>query len=394
MNDLHIAIDNKQFVYLVMLDLSAAFDTVNHEVLLERLHHDFGMQDGVLAWLKSYFSDRVQAVSIDGCTSEPQPLQTGMPQGSVLGPFSFPQYTAPLFDIVQRHGCEIHMYADDTQVYLSFSRNNSQISLEKLENCISELRQWMKDNFLKLNDLKTEFLVLNSRRMKPVDEKSIVIGEESVCAVQSARNIGAVIDKNLTMEAQVSNVCRNCYLGLRQISQIRSYLTKDATATLVHAFITSKLDCYNSLLIGIPDTLKRRLQLIQNNAARLITKNKRSDDITPVLKKLHWLPVSFRIEYKVLCLCYQSLNDLAPSYMSAMLSYRDAPSSRCTLRNDELQLLKEPTARLKTHGDRAFSVYAPKLWNTLPLNLRQCSSVDCFKDNLKTCLFKKAYDHC
>ena len=317
-----------------------------------------------------------------------------MPQGSVLGPFSFPQYTAPLFDIVQRHQCDIHMYADDTQIYLSFNRHNSQSSLEKLEHCIQEVRQWMKENFLKLNDSKTEFLVLNSRKMIPVDQNCICIGEESVSALQSAKNIGAMIDRNLTMEAQVSHVCRSCYLGLRQISQIRSFLTEDATATLVHALITSKLDSYNSLLIGIPDTLKRRLQLIQNNAARLITKSRKSDDITPVLKSLHWLPVSFRIEYKVLCLCYKSLNNLAPSYMSSMLSYRDAPSSRCTLRNDELQLLKEPTARLKTHGDRAFSVYAPKLWNTLPLHLRQSSSVDCFKKNLKTFLFKKAFDHC
>ena len=143
--------------------------------------------------------------------------------------------------------------------------------------CMNEIldMQWMNVNFLKLNDSKTEFLVLNSRRMKPVDEKCILIGEESVGAVQSARNIGAVIDRNLSMESQVSNVCRNCYLSLRQISQIRPYLTKDAAATLVHALITSKLDCYNGLLIGIPATLKRRLQLIQNNSARLITKQKK-----------------------------------------------------------------------------------------------------------------------
>ena len=230
--------------------------------------------------------------------------------------------------------------------------------------------------------------------MSPMDENCVVIGDERVEAVSSARNIGAfiAIDKNLTMEAQVNNVCRNYCLSLRHISQIRSYLSKDTTATLVHALITSKLDCYNGLLIGIPDTLKRRLQLIQINAARLITK--KSDDITPMLKMLHWLPVSFRIEYKVLVMCYQSLNDLAPSYISSMLSYRDPPSDRCTLRNDELHLLNEPVSRLKTHGDRAFSVYAPKLWNTLPLHLRQSSSVNCFKNDLKTWLFKKAFDHC
>ena len=206
------------------------------------------------------------------------------------------------------------MYADDTQVYLRLKNCNSQSALEKIEQCIGEVRQWMKDNFFKLKDSKTEFLVLNSRKSKPVDVQSVTIGEECVTAVSLARNIGAIIDRHLTMEDQVSNVCRNCYLSLRQI---RPYLTEEATATLVQALIISKLDCYNSLLIGIPDWLKRKLQLIQNNAGRLITKNKMSDHVTPVSKNLHWLPISFRIDYKVLTLCYKSLHDLAPSYMTS-----------------------------------------------------------------------------
>ena len=271
LNDLHLAIDNKQAVFLVMLDLSAAFDTVNHAVLMDRLQLNFGMEDNVRAWLESYFSSRTQTVNINGHVSELQPLRTGVPQGSILGPFSFPQYTSPLFDIVQEHDCNIHMYADDTQIYLSFKKDNCHESVEKLESCISSVRTWMKDNCLKLNDSKTEFLVLNSKRSKIVDINSVKIGEENVTAVSSAKNIGAIIDRSLTMEEQVNNVCRNCYLGLRQINQIRCYLTKEATATLVHAFITSKLDCYNSLLIGIPDYLIRKLQLIQNNSARLIT---------------------------------------------------------------------------------------------------------------------------
>ena len=110
-----------------------------------------------------------------------------------------------------------------------------------------------------------------------------------------------------------------------------------------------------------------------------------SDHITPVLKNLHWLPISFRIDYKVLTLCYKSLHDLAPSYMTSMFSYRDPPSDRVTVHNDELHLLKEPTGRLTTgtHGDRAFSGYAPKLWNSLPLELRLSSSFELFKKDLK-----------
>ena len=120
----------------------------------------------------------------------------------------------------------------------------------------------------------------------------------------------------------------------------------------------------------------------------------KSEDITPVLKSLHWLPVSFRIEFKVLVLCYNSLNGCSPAYMCSMLNYRDPPTDRCTLRNDELDLLREPSARLKSHGDRAFSIYAPKLWNTLPLHVRKASTPDSFKKMLKTLLFKRSFDHC
>ena len=150
--------------------------------------------------------------------------------------------------------------------------------------------------FLKLNDSKTEFLVLLNvgkvnqlmcRVLQSVRNVSQLCHRSCVIA----RDIGAIIDRHLTMEDQVSNVSRNCYLSLHQISQIRPYLTEETTATLVHALIISNLDCYNSLLIGIPGWLKRKLQLIQNNAARLITKNKMTDHITSVLKKLHWLPI-------------------------------------------------------------------------------------------------------
>ena len=388
-NDLLLAIDRKQSAYLIMLDLSAAFDTVNHEVLLERLRSDLGMVGDIQTWLQSYFIGRKQTVRVDGGISTPQPLKTGVPQGSLLGPFCFPPYTAPLFNIIHEHGCDVHMYADDTQIYLFFENCESKENLAKLELCISDIREWMK-NHLKLNDSKTEFIILTSARRNIPDTNSVKIGESHILAVPSAKNIGAIIDSHLSMEKQVSNVCKNCYLSMHQISQIRQYLTEDATAKLVNALITSKLDFNNSLLIGIPDYLIRRLQLIQNNAARLVTRSNPTS-ITSLLKKLHWLPISFRIKYKVLLLCYKCLNNLAPSYLASML--KPFVSNREGLRSGDKDSLAQPTARLKTYGDRAFSVYAPRQWNGLPESLKQCPSVDSFKTNLKTYLFKQAFKH-
>ena len=143
---------------------------------------------------------------------------------------------------------------------------------------------------------------------------SIRIGSEDIGGTVSAKNIGAVIDRHLTMHAQVSSVCRNCYLGLRQINEIRTFLTEEAAATLVNCLVTSKLDNLNALLYGLPNYQIKRLQLVQNNAARIVSRARKCDNITPVLKKLHWLPVSVRIEFKILLLCFNSLQGIAPSY--------------------------------------------------------------------------------
>ena len=179
----------------------------------------------------------------------------------------------------------------------------------------------MKTNCLKLNDSKTEFLIISHKGSKYLSNTtSITIGTDKIIPTCSAKNIGAIIDNHLTMEKHVQNICKSCYLSLHQISQIRSHLTIDAASTLVNALVTSKLDNLNSLLYGIPDFRIQQLQYIQNNAARLISKTKKYNNITPILKSLHWLPVTFRIQYKILLLCFKSLNGIGPRYLADLLS--------------------------------------------------------------------------
>ena len=161
-NDILQEIDKKSCVILVLLDLSAAFDTVDHTTLLKRLKIRFGIRGKAFEWLSSYLIGRYQAVMINGVQSNHQVLNCSVPQGSVLGPKLFIDYQSPVGDIIRKHGLEAHFYADDSQLYLSFNPENSNSAIEQVEKCINDVRQWMACNSLKLNDDKTDLIVLGT----------------------------------------------------------------------------------------------------------------------------------------------------------------------------------------------------------------------------------------
>ena len=174
------------------------------------------------------------------------------------------------------------------------------------------------------------------------------------------------------------------------LGKIRKYLDNNSTERLVHAFITSRLDCCNSLLIGLPDNDLQKLQKLQNASARLVTCTKRREHITPILEHLHWLPVSHRIKYKVLLLVFKTLNDHSPAYLDELIC-RYMPNR--TLRSSSHNSLRFPSQRPQTqfYGHRAFAVCAPALWNALPLEIRNAATTEQFKCCLKTFLFKDYY---
>ena len=166
----------------------------------------------------------------------------------------------------------------------------------------------MKANMLKLNDSNTEVIVIGSKHLpqQVLVVTSLHVGGTDVPAVSSARNIGVILDRKLDMLDQLKSVCKSSYVHLCNIAQVQRYLIEDATSTLIHTFIASKLDNLNALLFGLPDTVIGKLQLIQNHAAKIVVRKNKYDSVTPILISLHWLPVHFRINYKILHLTYKS----------------------------------------------------------------------------------------
>jgi len=325
-DDIDQGLDQGDGTLLVLLDLSAAFDTIDHEILLDRLQHYIGISGTSLQWFRSYLQNREQSITIDHSLSTPSKLNIGVPQGSVLGPLLFLVYILPLGEIIKHHRVLRHGYADDTQLYLRFPQKDIsqfQQAITKLESCIEDIRTWMTTNKLKLNEDKTEFMIITSKFYKATYQQlnpTLTVGGVPIKPVCSVRNLGAIFDCVMSMEGHVKNVKRSMYFHLKEIGRIRRYLDKDTCHIAVQSLVISRLDYANIMLVGLPQNLLHGLQVAQNSAARLISGTRREEHITPVLASLHWLPVNQRIKHKCLSMAYKGLyRQDAPEYLRQLL---------------------------------------------------------------------------
>jgi len=251
----------------------------------------------------------------------------------------------------------------------------------------------MTTNKLKRNNDKTEVMLLSTPHMshKITCPSTMTVGDATVTFSSSVVNLGVTLDHHLDMKDHVRNVIRAANYELRRIGSIRRFLTTQAAATLVSAFILSRLDYCNSILYGSHEYLIESLQRVQNNAARMVLRVSRKDHITPHLQSLHWLPVSARIEFKLASICYNCVQGNAPTYLKALVHPRDQHRYRLRSFSDSTALQDRPADSKKTSGDKCFSHAAPSVWKTIPAQIREKHSQDSFKRSLKTYLFNKSY---
>ena len=268
-NDLLTALDSGCSVILLMLDVSAAFDTIDHSIMLHRLSFRFGIKEKALKWFESYLSDRRQAAVVNAKTSSWHSSPFSVPQGSVLEPILFTMHISQLGDLVRQHNVSYHMYADDTQLYLSFlSNDHESIELAKssIEQCVLVIKKCMASNLLKLNVDKTELLVVHPNHIETPSLRSIAVGDEVINPSECARNTGVMLDQNLNMEQQITTICKSAFLHIRNMRKVRKYLPQHEAETVVNALVTYKLENCNAIL-GLPKNLLQKLQYVQNRAA-------------------------------------------------------------------------------------------------------------------------------
>ena len=376
--------------FLILLDLSSAFDTVDLDLLLEDLSA-LGVTGSVYEWLRSYLVNRSFSVVIDGCVSDTGEIKSGVPQGSILGPLLFVIYTSSLQYVLGKQNVSFHLYADDTQIY--FRIKNTGQDIDKINNIRLSIEKWMNARKLKLNLAKTEIMAVGSNMMLSRFNFSDVIGFGNLELPLSSklRNLGVIFDKNLSMHDQINNVKRKSIAGLISIARISNYIDRGSRIKLVHSLVLSHLDSCNSLYYGLPKTVLHPLQMIINSAARIIVRmpHYSRERITPVCIDLHFLPLKARIEYKLCLLVYKALNFNQPRYLADLLSpFRT--ESVVELRSTGR--LNEPFVSRSSLIERAFEFSAPRLYNSIPIEIRSQETLNCFKGKLKTYLFQKAYN--
>ena len=307
---------------LVTIDLSAAFDTVDHEVLLQVLQRKFGIHGSGLKWFGSYLRPRGCKVNIGESYSHTMNLNFSVPQGSCAGPVLYLAYASTLHEGIP-DDINLHGYADDHALKKSYPASDKEKELDtlmKLGVTLKEIKIWMDQNRMKMNNSKTEYIVFGGcQQLTKCTANTLNANGETTERSQKIKYLGAWLDSELTLKHQVSMKCRSAMCSLQRIKLIRHLLDVEAAHTLVRGLVLSHLDYVNAILIGLPNITIRKLQLVQDAAARVVI-NEKGKSAKQCRQQLHWLPIRQRIQHKILSLVFKTLKGEAPLYLQSLLT--------------------------------------------------------------------------
>ena len=387
-SELLVVLDSGREAYLVLLDLSAAFDTVDHDLLLNILNKSYNVNGTALQWFSSYLKGRSFKVRMGTEYSTSKPLPMGVPQGSVLGPILFNMFSSGLRTIFRKYDVSSYSYADDTQFYVAFdpnSKTSETAARSLIQKLMEEISSWMEEHHLKLNAEKTVFLPISRRHDKTVDP--LVLGNTPVSPSNKTRNLGFIFNRCLTIEDHINSVKQSSYFHLKRLNSLRHCISFSQREILTHAFITSRIDFCNSLFYGSNINSVKILRSILGAAARALTGANKQTHNASLFLKLHWLPITARIKYKLSIFGFKILHSQSPEYFTKITIFNPVRITRSAYAPLLTSASFNSNARSKSYGDRSCFYSICTVFNSLPAEIRAAATLSIFKRLLKTHLF-------
>lgn len=369
--DWYNCIDNGEYVGIVMLDLKKAFDTVNHEILIDKLS-DFNLSQDCITWFSSYLSGRTHITCIKGVKSEPTICICGIPQGSILGPLLFIMYINDLPNCVSN--VNVSMYADDTGLYESSKQIDTLV--DKLNQDLSRVDEWLIKNKLSLNVPKCEVMIMGTRqRLSKIDNVDVNVNINGIKLqrVDKCKHLGVTFNKNLTWQDQVDEVRKKALVGIYMLRKTKNLIPSHTQSMLYKSIIAPHFD-YCNIVWGTCGTIEHnKLQILQNRSAKIITGAGYYDSATEALTQLKWNPLVDRCKYHESLAMYKIMNDLTPTYLRNRFELKD---TRYELRGYKSLVIPKPNTEYKK---RSLSYRGAKSWNNMDINLKQARNVGHFK---------------
>lgn len=370
-------IDNGDIVGTLFIDFRKAFDMVDHSLLIKKLSL-YKLSNTALDWFTSYLNTRLQTIVCDQNKTNFSQLQSGVPQGSILGPTLFLLFIndLPLF----MNYCSTELFADDTTFHIN-GKTINEIEV-KLQNDSKEANAWSKRNKMPINYDKTTSMTVGTRqRLRDTQQLDINIDDNIIVPVNKHKLLGIYIDENLLWTSHIDYLCSTISSRISLLKQLSTYVPTNVQKMYYQGYILPLID-YGSNTWGTTYKINiERLNKLQKRAARIILKAEFTTPSSDMFKELGWISVASRLDYNKAILTYKALNNLTPSYISDLLI---PVSQTCTriLRSSENGSLVVPRSRTALY-DRSFSTSAPKLWNSLPYSIKSAHSLNAFKKCVK-----------
>ena len=356
-NDALWTMETGNITAFLSCDLSAAFDSVNHQILLKVLENTFGIKDRALEWFRSYLKDRRSKVCVRNSYSEEQTFNFSIPQGGSGSPWIFNCYCSTIQTVIPT-SISLNAFADDHNISQSFSltdESGEETALHNLEHCLMDIITWMHENRLKINPTKTELIYLGSRKqLTKCKHHTITVGSDTVDRTDQIRLLGLWIDQNLTFNHHVTLKCRTAMWNIFKLKNLRNILDLQMCQILIQSLVFSHLDYSNSVLFGLPNYIIDKMQRVQHVAAKVTLKFGQYESPRLAMFRLHWLPIRARIKFKIALLVHKCIKEEAPIYLRNLLKLKIHTGISKSLRLNDGQISELTIPFMKQNICRMF----------------------------------------